>query len=185
MLCAPKPFSFYDRNNPNPRDPWMLFNLEPLRWMFKDGKATLKRGGIRMEAVAETVEVNMKYGSFNKVHYELEEQYVKLYLNDELIQTVELPYYPSMCSVATKSNEEVLVKIVNFAECETDVEIQLDVPVQSEYSVEYLTGQADAENTLEVPTNVCDRVANMSGAAEKFTFKANPLSVNVLHLRMQ
>ena len=31
MLCSPKPFSYYDRTDPNPKDPWMLFNLEPLR----------------------------------------------------------------------------------------------------------------------------------------------------------
>lgn len=183
MLCAPKPFSFYDRNNPNPRDPWMLFNLEPLRWMFKDGVATLMRGGLRMEAIAEPVEVKMEYGCFNKVHYELEEKYVKLYLNGEHIQTVELPNYPAMCSVVTETEEEILVKVVNFSEHENQVEIQLDIPVQSDYTVEMLRGAADAENTLEHPTNVCDETIKLSGAGQKFVFKAEPLSVNVLHLR--
>lgn len=183
MLCAPKPFSFYDRNNPNPRDPWMLFNLEPLRWMFKDGKATLIRGGMRMEAISEPVQVEMNYGVFNKVHYELEEEQVSLYLNDELIQVVELPNYPSMCSVVTDTEEEILVKIVNFSEVEDLVKITVDVPVKRDYEVELLAGDAEAENTLENPTNVCDKVIMLDGASEDFTYAAPALSVSVLHLK--
>lgn len=183
MLCAPKPFSFYDRNNPNPRDPWMLFNLEPLRWMFKDGKATLMRGGMRLEPIAESKDVNVKYGEFNKIHYELGKTHVSLYLNDELIQIVELPNYPAMCSFVTENKEEIIVKIVNFDEKDDDVEITLDAPVKSEYIAEVLTGPADAENTLEDPENVRDMVYNLSGACEKFIYKAPALSVNVLRIK--
>lgn len=183
LLCAPKPFSFYDRMNPNPRDPWMLFNLEPLRWMFKDGQATLMRGGFRLEPVAEPVNVNVRYGEFNKVHYELKSTEVDLYLNDELIQTVELPNYPSMCSVCTDSDEEVIIKIVNFSGNEDDVQITLDCDVESEYKVEYLTGEADAENTLADPEHVRDRQEIRMGAGRVFVFNASPLSVNVLILK--
>lgn len=183
LLCAPKPFSFYDRMNPNPRDPWMLFNLEPLRWMFKDGQATLMRGGFRLEPVAEPVDVNVRYGEFNKVHYELRSTEVDLYLNDELIQTVELPNYPSMCSVCTDSDEEVFIKIVNFSEVEDHVQITLDCDVESEYKVEYLTGEADAENTLADPEHVRDRQEIRMGAGRVFVFNASPLSVNVLILK--
>jgi alpha-N-arabinofuranosidase len=183
MLCAPKPFSFYDRMNPNPRDPWMLFNLEPLRWMFRDGQATLMRGAFRLEPVAEPVNVNVRYGEFNKVHYILRDTEVDLYLNDELIQTVELPNYPSMCSVSTDSEEEVIIKIVNFSEKEDDVQISLDCDLESEYRVEYLTGKADAENTLDDPEHVCDKQEIRTGADREFVFYAAPLSVNVLILK--
>ena len=183
MLCAPKPFSFYDRMNPNPRDPWMLFNLEPLRWMFRDGQATLMRGPFRLEPVAEPVNVNVRYGEFNKVRYVLRDTEVDLYLNGELIQTVELPNYPSMCSVCTDSDEEVIVKIVNFSENEDNVQITLDCDVESEYRVEYLTGEADAENTLVDPEYVRDRQENRMGAGREFVFHAAPLSVNVLILK--
>lgn len=183
LLCAPKPFSFYDRMNPNPRDPWMLFNLEPLRWMFKDGQATLMRGGFRLEPVVEPVDVNVRYGEFNKVHYELRSTEVDLYLNDELIQTIELPNYPSMCSVCTDSDEEVFIKIVNFSEVEDHVQITLDCDVDSEYRLEYLTGEADAENTLADPEHVCDRQEIRMGAGRVFVFTAAPLSVNVLILK--
>ena len=183
MLCAPKPFSFYDRMNPNPRDPWMLFNLEPLRWMFQDGQATLMRGGFRLEPVAGPVRVNVRYGAFNKVRYVLKDTEVDLYLNDELIQTVELPHYPSLCSVCTDSDDEVIIKIVNFSEKGDDVQIDLDCDVASEYRVEYLTGEADAENTLADPELVRDRLETRMGAGREFVFSAAPLSVNVLILR--
>ena len=183
LLCAPKPFSFYDRMNPNPRDPWMLFNLEPLRWMFRDGQAMLMRGAFRLEPVVPPVNLNMRYGEFNKVHYVLRDTEVDLYLNDELIQTVELPNYPSMCSVCTDSDEEVIIKIVNFSENEDDVQITLDCDVESEYRVEYLTGEADAENTLADPEHVRDRQETGVGAGREFVFSAAPLSVNVLILK--
>lgn len=183
MLCAPKPFSFYDRNNPNPRDPWMLFNLEPLRWMLKDGKATLMRGGMRMEAIAESKDVKINYGEFNKIHYELGQTHVDLYLNGELIQTVERPNYPVMCSVVTENDEEIIVKVVNFSEREDSVEISLDVPVKDEFIAEVLTGEAEAENTLEEPEHVTDVILNLSGAGQNFVYKSPALSVNVLRLK--
>lgn len=183
MLCAPKPFSFYDRNNPNPRDPWMLFNLEPLRWMFKDGKATLMRGGIRLEPMAESMDVKIRYGEFNKIRYELGATHVKLYFNGELIQTVELPNYPSMCSVVTESSDEVIVKIVNFADKEDNISITLDIPVENKYIAEVLTGEADAENSLENPENVRDRISQREMCRDNFVYKAPALSVNVLRLK--
>lgn len=183
MLCAPKPFSFYDRMNPNPRDPWMLFNLEPLRWMFTDGKATLVRGGFRPEPVAESREVVLRYNEYNKVHYDLKETEVSLYLNDELIQVVELPHYQSMCSVVTDTEDEVIVKIVNFSEEKDAVEIHLDCDVASEYIASVLTGAADAENTLEDPEHVHDITMAMKGAGRDFVFNASGLSVNVLRLK--
>ena len=69
MLCAPKPFSFYDRMNPNPRDPWMLFNLEPIRWMFSGGKAVVVRGGLQPKPMTEPKEVDLKIGEYNKIRY--------------------------------------------------------------------------------------------------------------------
>ncbi len=106
-----------------------------------------------------------------------------MYLNDELIQTVELPNYPSMCSVCTDSDEEVILKIVNFSEKEDDVWITLDCDVEPEYRVEYLTGEADAENTLADPEHVRDRQETRIGAGRDFVFSAAPLSVNVLILK--
>jgi alpha-L-arabinofuranosidase len=127
--------------------------------------------------------VNVRYGEFNKVHCVLRDTEVDLYLNDELIQTVELPNYPSMCSVCTDSDEEVIIKIVNFSENEDDVQITLDCDVQSEFRVEYLTGEADAENTLADPEHVRDRQETRIGAGREFVFNAAPLSVNVLILK--
>ncbi len=183
MLCAPKPFSFYDRMNPNPRDEWELWNMEPLRWMIKDGRATLVRGGFRPEPIAESVAVNLKLNEYNHFHYELSETEVKLYLNDELIQTVELPNYQAACSVVTDTKDEVIVKYVNFSEKPDNVEITLDCDIQSDYTVSYLSGKADAENSLASPDNVQDKTKKLTGAGRSFIYTAEPLSVNVLSLK--
>lgn len=185
MLCAPKPFSFYDRMNPNPRDPWMLFNLEPIRWMLSDGKATVVRGGLNPQPMSEAKDVQLKMGEYNKIHYVLTRKQVSLYLNDELIEVVELPNYPSMCSVVTDTEEEVIVKVVNFAEAEDDVTISLDCNVCPEYRVELMTGNAEDENTLDEPEKVHDIVKEMTGASKEFVYTAPALSVNVIILKKQ
>lgn len=185
MLCAPKPLSFYDRMNPNPRDPWKLWNLEPIRWMIKDGQATVVRGGFRLESMAESVPVTLKINEYNHLHYELEETKVSLYLNDELIQTVELPHYQSACSVVTDNDTEVIIKYVNFAEQEDTVEISLDCDIEPDYTVERLSGKAEDENSLVYPDKVHDETLSMTGASRNFTYTAPPMSVNVLILNKQ
>lgn len=185
MLCAPKPFSFYDRMNPNPRDPWMLFNLEPIRWILSDGKATVVRGGLNPQPMSEAKDVQLKLGEYNKIHYVLTRKQVSLYLNDELIEVVELPNYPSMCSVVTDTEEEVIVKVVNFAEAEDDVTISLDCNVCPEYRVELMTGNAEDENTLDEPEKVHDIVKEMTGASKEFIYTAPALSVSVIILKKQ
>lgn len=59
VLCAPKPLSFFDRMNPNPRGEWMLTNLEPLRFVIQNGKAQIVRGTIMAKPVSEEKEVGM------------------------------------------------------------------------------------------------------------------------------
>ena len=113
----------------------------------------------------------------------MKETEVSLYLNDELIHMVELPHYQSMCSVVTDTEDEVMVKIVNFSEEKDAVEIHLDCDVASEYIASVLTGAADAENTLEEPEHVQDITMAMKGAGRDFVFNASGLSVNVLRLK--
>ena len=88
-----------------------------------------------------------------------------------------------MCSFVTENKEEIIVKVVNFAEKEDSVEITLDAPVKSDYIAEVLTGAADAENSLEEPEKIRDKVYNLSGASEKFIYTAPALSVNVLRIK--
>ena len=183
MLCSPKPFSYYDRTDPNPKDPWMLFNLEPLRWIVEGNTAALYRGGISLTQYSEPKQISLRYGEYNEFHYELTKTAVSLYLNGKLIDTVELPHYQSMCSVTTDTDDSVIIKIVNFSETDDPVCISIDCDVKSEYEVSQLTGKADFENSLDNPDQVHDATTMLTGAGRCFTFTAPGLSVNVLKLK--
>lgn len=183
MLCSPKPFSYYDRTDPNPKDPWMLFNLEPLRWIVEGNTAALYRGGISLTQYSEPKQISLRYGEYNEFHYELTKTAVSLYLNGKLIDTVELPHYQSMCSVTTDTDDSVIIKIVNFSETDDPVCISIDCDVKSEYEVLQLTGKADFENSLDNPDQVHDTTTMLTGAGRCFTFTAPGLSVNVLKLK--
>ena len=183
MLCSPKPFSYYDRTDPNPKDPWMLFNLEPLRWIVEGNTAALYRGGISLTQYSEPKQISLRYGEYNEFHYELTKTAVSLYLNGKLIDTVELPHYQSMCSVTTDTDDSVIIKIVNFSETDDPVCISMDCDVKSEYEVSQLTGKADFENSLDNPDQVHDTTTMLTGAGRCFTFTAPGLSVNVLKLK--
>ncbi|MBE6935468.1 MAG: alpha-L-arabinofuranosidase [Ruminococcaceae bacterium] len=182
ILCAPKPLSFYDRNNPNPVDPWEMRFLEMFRWVIRDGKSCVLRG-MRGTAISEEKEVKLLDGQYNKLSYIVKQPYVELYLNGELIDTVELPHYQSMCSVVTDTEDEIIIKAVNFDDVADDIEITLDCDVASEYTVGLLTGNAEDENTIENPDNVHDVLLNKTGAARTFTYTAPALSVNILTLK--
>ncbi len=184
ILCAPKPLSFFDRNNPNPVDPWEMRFLEMFRWVIHDGKAVVLRGGVTsVKAISEEKEVRLIDGAYNKLRCEVCQPHVSLYLNDELIDVVELPHYQSMCSVVTDTDEEIIIKAVNFSEEADDIEITLDCDVASDYTVALLTGEAEDENSLEDPENVHDVLIAKTGAARIFIYQAPALSVNVLRLK--
>ena len=183
VLCAPKPLSFYDRMNPNPRGEWMLFNLDPIRLVLKDGFAQIVRGTLRAKPLSGKVKVNLPAGGFVRVRCEVREDHLYCAINGEEVVSCELPNYPSMCSVATDTDDEVFLKIVNFAETEDAVEISLECEVESAFTVSRMTGKADAENSLEAPDHVCDERLSLEGASKEFTFRAAPLSINVLRLK--
>lgn len=183
VLCAPKPLSFYDRMNPNPRGEWMLFNIEPIRLVLSDGKAQIVRGTLRVKPLTEKVDLILPENEFVHVCCEVKDDHLYCSVDGKDILSCELPNYPSMVSVATDSKDELFVKVVNFAEKEDQVEISLDCNVEDAYQVTRLTGAADAENSLENPDCVKDETILCKGASREFIFSAPPLSINVLRLK--
>ena len=107
---------------------------------------------------------------------------VILEANGELIDTVELPVYPAMGTVVTDTDDQVFIKIVNFSDDAEPVEIELDCDVKPDYTVDLLTGNATAENSLESPDNVHDISVRTTGASRSFVYQAPALSVNILKL---
>ena len=183
ILVAPKPLSYYDRNDPNRGDPWSMRFLEMLRWVIEDGQSQVVRGSFRAKAVSARKPLSLKMGQFNKLKYVTTLTSVSLYCNDELVDEVEIPSYQSLCSVVTDTEDTIYVKIVNFAEQPDEVSIELDCEVERDYTLSLLTGRAEDENTIDSPDNVRDVQLQQTGAARRFTYTAPAMSVNILTLK--
>ncbi len=182
ILVSPKPLSYYDRTNPNPCDPWSMRFLEDSRWILSEGKSWIARDSFPPRPISDIKTVHLKKNDFNHLKYTVSGHCVTLEVNGETIDTAELPAYPAMGTVATDDDEQVIVKIVNFAESTEPVEITLDCDVEEDYSVDLLTGNATDENSIEKPENVHDVSFRTSGASRAFTYEAPALSVNILKL---
>ncbi len=184
VLCAPKPLSFYDRMLPVPTDPWKMFNLEPIRLIIRDGVASVERGFMRPPILASDIPVNIEEG-FHKFACTYDEQKAIFSVDGAVVAEVVLPHYQSMCSVVTATDDEVIIKIVNFSEEEDDVTITLDVDVEDAYSVDRFYGPADAENTIDNPGVVADETVELTGAAKEFVYKAPGMSVNAVKVKIK
>ena len=183
ILCAPKPLSFYDRMLPVPRDPWEMFNLEPIRFVIKDGYAAAYSGGLMLKKLTGDIPVTVKENAFNLLRCDTDACFARFFLNGEQILCLELPHCNLVETVVTDDEEQILVKIVNFGDKEEKILITLDTDVESSYSNVFLTGEAHAENSFENPEHVRDREEQLNGASRKFTHIVPALSANVLRLR--
>ena len=182
ILVSPKPLSYYDRTNPNPCDPWSMRFLEVSRWIISGGKSWVARDSFPPVPLSEPREVSLGMNAFNHLKYTVSGHSVTLEVNGTVVDTVELPVYPAMGTVATDTDDQVFIKIVNFSDDAEPVEITLDCDVKPDYTVGLLTGNATAENSIDAPENVRDVTVQASGASRSFTYQAPALSVNILKL---
>ena len=182
ILVSPKPLSYYDRTNPNPCDPWSMRFLEVSRWILSGGKSWVARGSFPPEPLSAPADVPLEMNAFNHLKYTVSGHTVTLEVNGAVVDSVELPSYPSMGTVVTDSDDTVTVKIVNFSDAAEPVRITLDCDVQPDYTVGLLAGNAEDENSLDVPEAVHDVVLQVDGASRSFVYDAPAMSVSVLAL---
>ena len=182
ILVSPKPLSYYDRTNPNPVDPWNMRFLEVSRWILSGGKSWVARGSLRLNPISTPKDVVLKPNAFNHLKYTISGHTLALEVNGKAVDTVELPHYPALGTVATDTEDTVIVKVVNFSDEREPVAISLDCDVKPDYTVGLLTANATDENSLEAPENVHDVLLQASGASRSFVYEAPALSVNVLTL---
>ena len=108
---------------------------------------------------------------------------MQFFVDDKLIHELDIPSFPVVSTVATVTEDEVLLKVVNIAESDEPVEIALDCDVADEYQVSLLTGDKTQMNTLEEPEAVSDRELSLKGAGKQFTYLAPKLSVSIIKLQ--
>jgi alpha-L-arabinofuranosidase len=156
--------------------------LEVSRWILSGGKSWVARDSFPPRPISESKDVRLKANAFNHLKYTVSGHSVTLEVNGETVDTVELPSYPAMGTVATDTDDTLILKIVNFSDKNEPVEITLDCDVESEYTVGLLTGKATDENSLDSPEHVHDVLLQASGAGRFFAYDAPALSVSVLTL---
>jgi len=163
---------------------WAPMRLQPFVWTINKGVSTLTEGRfMRRKNVTEPKEVKINYGAYNTLRYETTAETIKLFVNGELVQEAAVPNFQKIASVATTTDSEVIVKIVNIGATDEPVEISLDCDVCPDYEVRYFSGDPTAQNSLDNPENVHDEVCCATGAGRNFTFNAPAYSINVLVLK--
>lgn len=173
----------YTSDETHPPREWNAGVVNPFQWRIKEGISTFtEKRYPKAVSLTKEAKVCLKRGEYNKFKYVVTGKYIYLYVNDEMIQEVEVPHFPAMASVVSDTEREIIIKIVNIASAEDDIHISLDCEVESEYKVNILTGSKYDENSLEAPTKVHDQEVQLSGAAKDFIYHASEYSINVIHL---
>jgi alpha-L-arabinofuranosidase len=173
----------YMNDETHPPREWNAGIVRPFQWRIKEGKSTFKERRYP-EPIALTADADVKLimNTYNKFKYTVTGKTMSLYVNDVLIHEITVPNFPSMASVVSDTEEEVIIKIVNIANSPDDIEITLDCEVESDYTVGLLTGGKFDENSINDPIKVHDIDVKLSGASSNFHYKASAHSINVLHL---
>ncbi len=177
------PKEVYISDETHPPKEWNVENVRPFLWKLKNGKSRLEEKEYPDNVILDQdKKVKLIENEFNRFTYTTDGKKLTLLVNGEKIHEIELPSFRCLHTVVSDTDQEVIIKLVNMAEQEDMVTIDLDCNVADEYKCYQLTGDKKAENSFHNPTNIHDKEYVLKGAADKFVYKAPPLSVNVLRL---
>jgi hypothetical protein len=177
------PKEVYISDETHPPKEWNAEKVRPFLWKLRNGCSRLEEKEFPENVILdEDKEVRLFDNEFNKFTYVTDGKKLLLYVNGDLIHEIRIPSFQALNSVVSDTATEIIIKMVNMSELEDEVLIELDCEVAEEYKAYILTGDKDAENSFEKPDNVHDTEFSLNGAARRFTYKAPPFSVNVLHL---
>ena len=153
-------------------------------WDLRGGKSSVKNRQMwHPTDDPDAKPVNIRYGEWNHLKVVTREDGYDCWLGDELVEHAMLPTFPTLGAVAPTDEDTVILKLVNMADAAEPVEITLDCPVESDYTVELLAGAPEDRNTLAEPEKVSAKVLARTGAAQAFTYEAPASSVSVLLLK--
>lgn len=183
IFSARAVLSYYDQLLEGAKRVWIPFGVRPLLWKIEGNKGFLAETAFPQDhRLTEDFPVEVTSGTYHRFGYETDGKVIRLLVNGAVVKETEVPCSPSFASVATETDREILVKMVNMTGEMDPVRISLDCSVESSYTADVLTGKKDAENSFEQPENVRDRIVRMEGASENFIYEAPAYSVSVLRL---
>ena len=178
----PKQVYVSDETHP-PRD-WNVGNVNPFLWKIKDGISTFEEKAFpKCKELSAAAKAELRIGEFNQFRYEADGKRMLLYLNGKLLHEVSVPAFQALTAIASDTDSEIIIKAVNLAEEDDEIEITLDCDVEKDYEALVVKGEKTAENSFEQPHNVCDVTYRLTGSSKKFTYRAPALSANVIRLK--
>ncbi len=163
--------------------PWNLFAVQPIRWMIENGKSHLYAGvGFRQYELTEAVELSLEENIYHKMEMDSDGKYLTCIADGETIMKVELPHYDEIETIALEDDKELILKVVNIADEEKTIEIELDREVESSYKRAVIAGKPEDMNSLANPNRIVEKWSTQEGAGKCFVYEAPASSVNVLCL---
>lgn len=163
---------------------WSPVYTEHYSWIIHEGMGSAQSvHWFQGHLLAEKKRIPVRYGEYMHVKVETRENGFDCYINEILVQTVNLENYPCTAVTASENNGEIIVKIVNMDENTDNIEIEADCSIESEYEVIILQGDSsNAKNTFEEPNKVVPQTFSYTGASQKFQYCAPALSFSILKL---
>ena len=164
---------------------WSPVFTEHFSWLVKNGCGTgCTVHWLVDQPVCDPVPLPIVSGEYMHIKLEADNTQILCYINDALVQTIQMKKYPCTGVCASSDDQEIQLKIVNMSDSADSMTIRLDCNVESSYEALVLTGDsAEARNTLDNPKNVAPVLYKKEGAGREFVFEATPLSFNVLKLK--
>lgn len=178
------PKEMYIADETNPPKEWSPERVKPFLWHIQGNVSSfLETVGETTKELDEKQTLSLRAGTYNHFSYEVDGREMKLYINNELVQTASVPGFYSLASVVTDTEDSIIIKAVNLSPKPDEIDISLDCDVEQQYTAHVLSGEQQEENTLSSPLNVHDMTYLLHGAASSFIYKAPAYSVNVLVLK--
>lgn len=182
-------------NHPNtdvgcnePKDPeWNLNNVKNKIWKIKDGKSVTQVLSFfeRNLSKPEEIEISIDYDCFNSYKIVADHFGYKCYINDKLVQEKKHMLHPLIYCVATKNEEEVILKLVHIGDEVTDVEIYFDCDVLPDIEIEVLTGKQDAVNSMEHKTNIAPKKSSEQCNGNSLVYHVPEYSITILKAKIR
>lgn len=123
------------------------------------------------------------------IRIELQGPRIRCYLDSQLIHDVEDTGPLPMAAVAgrSKSNGEIILKVVSISDAAQDTEVVLEGArkVEPQGTAVVLTSESpEDENSFSEPKNVSPVALPLNGLGPRFYYTFRPYSLTILHLRV-
>jgi len=175
----------FTRKHPRDRvNDWLMRCCRKYEWTLDNGKSIVADpmnycDDIRL---CDDVDFELTEG-WHTFRVNANQKTVEVSVDGKLVQTAQMPSYPEVFSSADTTDDEIILKFVNFKAEADCVAIDLDVDVESAYCAKILTGEPTAMNTIDALENVKPVVKAMEGAGRSFTFEAPAYSLCILRMK--